>query len=120
MRALASGRGRRERSGASHQILVWSYSYAMHRKPPLPGTLAALAERGQSAYVVCGNCGHFASKSLYDIACVVGWRSLVTEAAKRLRCNVCGHRGGMLTHERPRIGERVCPRCQRPLYSPIK
>lgn len=91
----------------------------MHRKPPLPGTLAALAERGAHAYAVCANCGHFAAKSLYDIACEVGWRAQVTEIEKRLRCDVCRCRGAaVLTHDRPRIGERVCPRCcLRPIYS---
>jgi len=90
------------------------------RKPPLPGTLAAFATEGHSAYVVCPHCGHFSFHALYDIATQVGWRAQLADISRRMKCRICGHRGATLTHERPRTGERVCPRCQRPLYQRLR
>lgn len=53
----------------------------------------------------------------YAVAQVLGWAGAVGQGEKRLLCTVCGYHDGYLTHERPWVGERVCPRCQQPLYT---
>jgi hypothetical protein len=76
--------------------------------------LAYLAEGGQTVYAVCNHCERFTVANLFEIAQRVGWRANAQEAAKRLRCRECRHRGAKLTVERPQTGQRVCPRCLRP------
>ena len=86
------------------------------KHPPLPGTLAFLAECGSTVYVVCNRCQRFAVANLEKIASHVGWRTNAVDAGKRLRCTECKYVGAKLTVERPKVGRRVCPRCLRPYY----
>jgi hypothetical protein len=84
------------------------------KRPPRPGTLAALADSGHTIDAICDRCGHFSVAKLLDIAQRRGWGASAQEVGVRLRCSECGHRGGRLTTQRPQVGRSVCPRCQRP------
>jgi hypothetical protein len=84
------------------------------KRPANPGTLGYLAECGQTVYVVCGKCERFAVAKLQEIASRAGWSALAADVGKKLRCAECRHLGAKLTVERPRRGQRVCPRCARP------
>lgn len=87
----------------------------MPAKHPAPaGTLAYLAECGRTVYIVCDRCNRFVVAKLHEIAQRVGWRANARETGKRLRCSECRHVGASLTVERPKAGQRVCPRCLRP------
>jgi len=84
------------------------------KHPPRPGTLAWLAECGQSVYAVCRKCGRYTVPQLQSIAESVGWRASVAELTQRLKCSACGHRGGVLTTQRPATRHGACPKCLRP------
>jgi hypothetical protein len=79
------------------------------KKPPAPGTLAALAECGRTIYIICKKCGRCKQADLLKLALEAGWRANVEEVPARLRC-MCNHRGAKLSFEKP----DVCPRCLRP------
>ena len=89
----------------------------MPAKHPAPqGTLAYLAESGRTVYIVCDKCGRFVVARLGDVAQQVGWGAHAHHVGKRMRCKECKHLGAQITTERPRVGQRVCPRCQRPYF----
>lgn len=80
------------------------------------GTLGYLTCIGTGVYVVCERCGHFALVDLGGLLTRFGHSASVSAIAERMRCKLCGARESRLTTERPAIGERVCPRCQRPYH----
>lgn len=49
------------------------------KRPPLPGTLASLAECGRHVFIVCEDCGRFTVTKFHRTAQDVGWASMVTE-----------------------------------------
>lgn len=76
------------------------------KHPPLPGTLASLAECGAPVFIVCDNCGRFTRPKFELIARATGWRTMVEEIGPRLYCTRCEQRGAHFTLNRPhgRVG----------------
>lgn len=68
-------------------------------------------------WAVCDFCGHFAVLELGKLL-DLGKDLPVLKFEQRLRCRVCKMRKAKLTEERPRTGERECPKCGQPTWKP--
>jgi hypothetical protein len=72
------------------------------KHPPLPGTLASVAESGVPVFIVCIHCKRIARPDYLLIARIVGWAAMIDDVARRLRCKGCKQRGAKFTVTRPR------------------